>query len=89
MPKVVRVYPKVKPGPNAFVKQSKVDKNIRILNYGEEPYRINGDWVRLPREVMDALEYEGVSDRYVRAREFAVDFAVLDTPEFIEMMKEV
>ena len=85
----MRVRPEVGQGPGAFNKQSKVVKNLRVLAQKEEPYRIDGDWVRLPREIMDALEYEGVNERYVKTQEFWIDFAECDDSAVSRMIYEV
>ncbi len=84
-----RVRPEVNSNPSWYSRQTRVNKALRILDREKEPYRIRGDWVRLPREIMDALEYEGINERYVKTRESIVDFSTLDEPEWKEIMKEV
>lgn len=75
--------------PASFRKQSKAGKALRVLDQSKEPYRIDGDWVRLPREIMDALEYEGINDRYVKTNEYFTDFSLLGETETDLLIYEV
>lgn len=84
-----RVEPVIGTSPVSYRAQSKVDKNLRVIDSLQPAYRIDGDWVRLPREIMDALECEGVCDRYVKAQEYIIDHSLLGDAEALCLIYEV
>ena len=83
------VEPVIGTNPVSYRAQAKVHKNLRVIDSAMPVYRIDGDWVRLPREIMDALECEGVNERYVKAQEYFLDPSLLGDAEAMMLIYEV